>query len=195
MGIWGIAQRMSNRLGIDSSSTQSILCDEDYHAWNAGLGFYTYWFYMSKYYEFLDSAILIWKGRPVSLLQSYHHAGVVLCCYLLYIARVIPAILMVGFNSWVHTWMYAYYAVTALGYKPAGKHWLTKMQIGQFIFGMASAISTGFGCGLWRGWEGFTIAFNVAYLLPLTSLFMDFSKKTYGKTSVVKTTPMVNKME
>lgn len=30
---------------------------------------------MSKFYEVLDTVIILLKGRPSSLLQSYHHAG------------------------------------------------------------------------------------------------------------------------
>ena len=45
--------------------------------WNKGLGRLGYLFYLSKYYEFVDTMILVVKQKKVSVLQSYHHAGAV----------------------------------------------------------------------------------------------------------------------
>jgi len=184
IGAVNVVRDMATR-SASGLSNDTVLCDRDLHAWVQGrLGYFTYWFYLSKYYEFLDSVILILKGRRVSLLQSYHHAGVVVCLYLLYLTRMIPAIGMVGLNSWVHAWMYTYYAVTALGYRVPGKRWLTRMQITQFCVGISLALWFGIGCGWTSGWRGTAVWFNVGYLVPLTSLFIDFSNKTYGTSQV-----------
>lgn len=48
------------------------------------LGKYAYIFYLSKYYEVLDSLILLLKGKKVSNLQSYHHAGAIICMWIAY---------------------------------------------------------------------------------------------------------------
>lgn len=36
---------------------------------------YCYIFYLSKFYEVLDTVILLGKGKKVGMLQSYHHTG------------------------------------------------------------------------------------------------------------------------
>ncbi len=48
------------------------------------LGKYAYIFYLSKYYEVFDSVILLLKGKKVSNLQSYHHAGAIICMWIAY---------------------------------------------------------------------------------------------------------------
>jgi GNS1/SUR4 family len=52
-------------------------CDQDGTFWNeGGLGAWATAFYISKYYEFVDTWILIFKGKDASFLQVYHHAGI-----------------------------------------------------------------------------------------------------------------------
>jgi GNS1/SUR4 family. len=41
-----------------------------------------YLFYASKYYEFFDTLFLVLKKKPLSFLHVYHHASVVLICWL-----------------------------------------------------------------------------------------------------------------
>jgi hypothetical protein len=40
-------------------------------------------FYISKYYEFLDTWVLVMKGKAPSFLQIYHHVGCIFCSRLL----------------------------------------------------------------------------------------------------------------
>jgi hypothetical protein len=46
--------------------------------WNEGLAFWGWFFYLSKFYEVLDTAIIIAKGKRSIFLQKYHHAGAML---------------------------------------------------------------------------------------------------------------------
>lgn len=46
--------------------------------WNEGLAFWGWWFYLSKFYEVLDTAIILAKGKRSTTLQKYHHAGAML---------------------------------------------------------------------------------------------------------------------
>ncbi|KAB8262083.1 GNS1/SUR4 family-domain-containing protein [Aspergillus pseudonomiae] len=43
--------------------------------WEKGMNYYTWLFYISKYYEVIDTVLLLVKGKRVSSLQMYHHAG------------------------------------------------------------------------------------------------------------------------
>lgn len=49
--------------------------------WEEGLAFYGWLFYLSKFYEVIDTAIIIAKGKKSSLLQTYHHAGAMICMW------------------------------------------------------------------------------------------------------------------
>ncbi|KAJ2851953.1 hypothetical protein IWW36_000726 [Coemansia brasiliensis] len=116
------------------------ICDLRFTMWNDKLFRLSYYFYLSKYYEFIDTLIILYKGRRASVLQMYHHAGAVITmwagCY--YIA--VPIAFFVITNSAIHTWMYTFYALTAAGIRPPGKQLLTSSQIFQFLFGISCCL-------------------------------------------------------
>ncbi|KAJ1558253.1 hypothetical protein HK405_014076, partial [Cladochytrium tenue] len=163
-------------------------CDRDDRAWDAGgLGAWSWLFYLSKYYEVIDTAIILIKGRPSSQLQSYHHAGAILTMYLCVASRSTATWIFVVFNSAIHTVMYLYYAATTLGLRPPGKKYLTSLQITQFLVGGSLAVSYVIipGClkrqpGL-ESLEILAYASTIGYLVPLTALFVDFAKRTYSQ--------------
>ncbi|BAE63891.1 unnamed protein product [Aspergillus oryzae RIB40] len=49
--------------------------------WERGMNYYTWMFYMSMYYEIMNTILLLVKGKKVSFLQTYHHAGVIICTW------------------------------------------------------------------------------------------------------------------
>jgi hypothetical protein len=49
--------------------------------WNEGLAFWGWFFYLSKFYEVLDTAIILAKGKRSTTLQTYHHAGAMMCMW------------------------------------------------------------------------------------------------------------------
>lgn len=73
--------------------------------WSEGLGYYGWIFYMSKFYEVLDTFIILAKGKPSSLLQTYHHAGAMLCMWAGIRYMSAPIWLFVQFNSFIHALM------------------------------------------------------------------------------------------
>ncbi|EST09787.1 GNS1/SUR4 membrane protein [Kalmanozyma brasiliensis GHG001] len=109
----------------------------------AGLGIYVWLFYISKYYEIIDSVILILKGKPVSNLQSYHHAGAILCMWAAYRYSAPAVFIFLLFNSLVHTLMYTYYSMTAMKLPFTGglKRSMTTIQITQLVVGCGLASS------------------------------------------------------
>lgn len=73
--------------------------------WNEGLGFYGWFFYLSKFYEIMDTMIILAKGKRSSFLQTYHHAGAMLCMWA-GIRYMSPPIWMFTFiNSGLHSLM------------------------------------------------------------------------------------------
>ncbi|KAI4145158.1 MAG: hypothetical protein LQ341_002457 [Variospora aurantia] len=111
--------------------------------WNEGLAFYGWLFYLSKFYEIVDTFIILAKGKNTAFFQTYHHAGAMFCVWsgIRYMSP--PIWIFVTVNSAIHTLMYAYYALSSLGIQvlPNLKALITTPQIVQIIFGATIAIA------------------------------------------------------
>ena len=67
---------------------------------------WVYLFYISKYYEFIDTWIVCLKGRKPLFLQLYHHIGAVIGMWLLYITHNPWVWVFLVFNSFINSIMY-----------------------------------------------------------------------------------------
>ncbi|KAI1457665.1 GNS1/SUR4 family-domain-containing protein [Annulohypoxylon moriforme] len=110
--------------------------------WNDGLAFYGWLFYISKFYEVIDTLIILAKGKLSSTLQTYHHAGAMMAMWAGMRYMSTPIWIFVCFNSAIHALMYTYYTVTAFNIRVPTlvKRSLTSLQISQFIIGASAAI-------------------------------------------------------
>ena len=59
---------------------------------------------MSKYYEVVDTMIILAKGKKCSTLQLYHHSGVILLGWVALFYQSLASMLG-GINAVVHTIM------------------------------------------------------------------------------------------
>ncbi|KAI9230548.1 MAG: fatty acid elongase [Piptocephalis tieghemiana] len=160
------------------------VCDPYGERWvDRGLFKYSYIFYLSKYYELIDTAIILAKGRRCSFLQAYHHAGVIPVMWINTLMGSSPVWIFVLFNSTVHTVMYFYYMFTALGIYIPGKQYLTRLQITQFLVGISLALSYIVFPKCLTPTQKTAVWGDVLYLLPLIYLFVDFARRTYGARS------------
>jgi hypothetical protein len=73
--------------------------------WNEGLAFYGWLFYISKFYEVLDTLIILAKGKFSSTLQTYHHAGAMMAMWAGMRYMSAPIWIFVFFNSAIHSLM------------------------------------------------------------------------------------------
>jgi len=73
--------------------------------WNEGLAFYGWIFYLSKFYEVLDTFIILAKGKLSSTLQTYHHAGAMMCMWAGMRYMSAPIWMFVFVNSGIHAMM------------------------------------------------------------------------------------------
>lgn len=178
---------MVDHLRVHQNRFKDAYCDSDKYLWTNSLGFLGYLFYLSKYYEIIDTIIILLKGRRSSFLQTYHHAGAMITMWIGMREHATPIWIFVLFNSFIHSVMYAYYAATSIGFTPPGKKYLTSLQITQFFIGTTLAASYLFvpNCMKTPG-QMVAIWVNVLYLLPLTYLFLDFARKMYGKRKASK---------
>ena len=145
----------------------------DYH-------YITYLFYISKYYQFVDTWILYLKNKKPSFLQIYHHIGVVINMKNIYVQTLEAGWIFVTFNSFVHTIMYIYYALSTLKFYLPIKRVITTIQILQFVVGLGlSSLYLQYNNTSKQNYN-LQMFVNV-YLCGLLILFLDFANKTYRK--------------
>ncbi|KAI1464681.1 GNS1/SUR4 family-domain-containing protein [Daldinia caldariorum] len=130
---------------LSTGSSATVLSpspDDRGRIWNEGLAFYGWIFYISKFYEVLDTFIILAKGKFSSTLQTYHHAGAMMAMWAGMRYMSTPIWIFVFFNSAIHAIMYTYFTVTAFNIRVPQviKRTLTSLQISQFIIGGSVAI-------------------------------------------------------
>jgi len=146
-------------------------------------GDWSYLFYLSKYYEIVDTYIVMAKGRRPINLQIYHHIGAMIGCAWFHHDRAVGSFIFIVPNSFIHSIMYLYYAVSTLKIRVPFKFVITYMQMVQFLFGHTcivyvlymlypSCISVS---------ERACLMYHFVYITWLFWMFARFFKKTYTK--------------
>eukprot|EP01088_Endostelium_zonatum_P016108 TRINITY_DN4220_c0_g1_i1.p1 TRINITY_DN4220_c0_g1~~TRINITY_DN4220_c0_g1_i1.p1 ORF type:complete len:308 (+),score=19.89 TRINITY_DN4220_c0_g1_i1:206-1129(+) len=122
----------------------------------AGLGIWmASLFGYSKIIEFGDTLFLILRGKEVNFLHWYHHSSVLLYAWFNIITLFPVANIFATVNCFVHTIMYGYFFLSALGSRPWWGRYVTRIQIIQMLIGLASVsiwsyyYLTGQNCNLW----------------------------------------------
>ncbi|KAI5166936.1 hypothetical protein NEIRO02_1541 [Nematocida sp. AWRm79] len=157
-------------------------------------------FYISKYYEVVDTLILFMSNKESSFLQMYHHAGAIVACWLVSLSESYSGWIWVVLNSFIHSTMYLYYAMTVVGIRAPFKRAITFMQIGQFFVGLffgsiyISRDTTFSSDPTLRFYQYSAIIFNIVYVIILIGLFINFERQTYRKISAKKA-PVTNQVE
>ena len=101
---WVITITHMARYGLTSA-----FCDVDpSDFWgDSGYGAWSTLFYLSKFYEFIDTFVLVLKGKKPGLLQKYHHVGVILIAWGAMVTQSGFMFMASCYNSTVHTLMYS----------------------------------------------------------------------------------------
>jgi hypothetical protein len=140
----------------------------------------TYLFYLSKYVEFLDTYFLVVAGKSVNWLQYYHHMGAVAVMWMLYHTQNEVVWIFVQFNSFIHTVMYFYFALTALSIPVPLKMVVTILQLLQLTIGNSITIPyTLRPCFGSSPMLMLTWAISFAYVAGLVVLFTNFFITSY----------------
>ena len=162
----------------------TTLCDQSGSLWSKGLGGWATIFYISKYYEFLDTYVLIIKRKKPSFLQVYHHSGIVITMWGSIVSQASWILLVVLLNSGIHTLMYTYFFLKTI--KPdlqiKQAKYLTTAQIAQFFTGIICSFPIhiiGNDCD--SPASRLTSAALMSYGVGLILLFTAFAKKKYKK--------------
>jgi len=146
-----------------------------------------WWFYISKFVDFLDTFFIIIrkKDRQLSFLHVFHHTTTPMLAWVLVQWTPTGHATLIGLiNSFIHTLMYSYYFLCSLGPKVQPYLWwkkyLTSMQIAQFIIVIIhESILVGdlVTCDHPKGTPAFVL---VMIVLNLT-LFLNFYTQNYVK--------------
>jgi hypothetical protein len=181
-------------------------CDMSSNPVSGRLYWWIYMAYLWKYYDFVDTALLILKKKQLIFLHVFHHATVPLCAWMAFEGRLLlPLWMGMGINSAVHGLMYYYYYLRESGQKVWWRRHVTQIQTSQFILGAFMTIYGAFhffkfpkiassdtglpyfsytkGCEA-ESWAIFTCGlFNLAFLF----LFMHWYITTYKAASTRQT--------
>lgn len=134
-------------LGISYFVVQDIFRNGFYHSIcsaevhdNPYLHLFYYINYLLKFYEFLDTYIIILKKKPVIFLHWYHHAITALLTYIQQNDYTPVQWVPIVMNLVVHVVMYSYYLLSSFHFKVWWKRYLTLFQIAQFVVDLAVCV-------------------------------------------------------
>jgi hypothetical protein len=153
-----------------------VIAKQQYYFQMQGVDSLLFWFYLSKYYEFIDTFILYAKMRNPIFLQKFHHMGATFIWHLGYVYKLDAIYFASLLNSGVHSIMYLYYFTSMypiiIDKIRKYKIYITSIQIAQLAYG-AFAIP-------WYYYDienninkGIIIIFDV-YIAVLLVLFFEF---------------------
>jgi hypothetical protein len=201
VGAW---ERFSGRIAGQPAASGAaglygaLFCDSEQRPMRGVLAYWMTHYYLSKYYEYGDTLLMVLRRKPLTVLHVWHHASIGPLCLSWVLGDWTLAWFGAWLNTFIHVAMYWYYfSSSAFGNNPWWKKYITMMQIGQFFTVFATIVAFTFAyvrapvlapLGTWPPLS-FTPAcagkpevvivsqlVNVSYL----ALFINFARKTYG---------------
>jgi hypothetical protein len=112
---------------------------------NGAVGFWVCLFILSKIPELMDTVFLVVQKKDVIFLHWFHHVTVMLYCWHAYTVKISSGLWFATMNYCVHSIMYFYYFLMAIGARGLVKPiapLITSLQILQMIVGMAVTLAT-----------------------------------------------------
>ncbi|XP_028412916.1 elongation of very long chain fatty acids protein 4-like [Dendronephthya gigantea] len=146
-----------------------------------------WWFYVSKYYEMLDTVFFILRKKPnqITFLHVYHHTTILGLWWIG--IKWVPggsSFFSSMVNSFVHVVMYTYYGLSVfptLRRYLWWKRYLTQLQLIQFVSNFLQAIlGLREDCGFPR-WMAYGM---LSYMISMFMLFGNFYYRTYTNKTV-----------
>jgi len=166
-----------------------LICDPN-NRYNRGPIYFWIWiFHLSKFYELLDTVFIILRNGPIIFLHVYHHVMTLFITWFGLYTGITFQWFGLLLNTFVHIFMYYYYAKKSLGLDSWWKVYLTRAQILQFIVNLSMVIFWGswentYDCsGNWLG-IGITAFANLTFLLLFFSFHFFISFLSFVRYSL-----------
>eukprot|EP00053_Salpingoeca_punica_P015610 m.144232 g.144232 ORF g.144232 m.144232 type:complete len:297 (-) comp16762_c0_seq3:605-1495(-) len=153
---------------------------------NGAPGFWMTAFIFSKIPELIDTLFLVLQKKEVAFIHWFHHITVMLYCWHAFHTMSAPGIWFGSMNYAVHSIMYFYYFLTAIGLNNIARpmaQTITSAQILQMFMGTFITILAGYwteqgACHVDPANYKLGLAMYVSYLILFISLFLKkYSKK------------------
>jgi len=111
---------------------RDFICAADYCYTFGDCAVWVFLFNMSKMLEFVDSIFIVLRKRELHFLHYYHH--IITYSFCLYAGQYMHYYNCGGYffcimNYFVHSIMYTYYALRAMGYRPTFDIGITVLQV------------------------------------------------------------------
>mmetsp|Transcript_2085 Transcript_2085/g.2382 ORF Transcript_2085/g.2382 Transcript_2085/m.2382 type:complete len:428 (-) Transcript_2085:1371-2654(-) len=159
-----------------SKGFQYLVCADTRYDWvvNHPAGLWTYFFIISKVPELIDTLFIVLRKKKLITLHWYHHVTVLCYCWHSWTTSCSNGIVYSSMNLTVHAFMYIFYALAALGYRPTVyAQYITIIQILQMLVGTVVTFYANFH--LWvlapdKDYKLWSLEWNVARdVMPDTS--------------------------
>jgi len=118
------------------TSFDNVWCDADGIGFRGKIAFWMYIYYLSKYYELLDTILIVLRRAPLRFIHTYHHSVTMLVAFAGSYFCGSGVWYPVALNCFVHVIMYYYYILVSFGKTPWWKIYVTDIQNIQFYFDM-----------------------------------------------------------
>ncbi|XP_044751766.1 elongation of very long chain fatty acids protein 6-like [Coccinella septempunctata] len=146
-------------------------------------GFWAFMFVLSKLPELGDTIFIVLRKQPLIFLHWYHHITVLLYSWFSYTEYTSSARWFIVMNYCVHSIMYSYYALRAMGYKPPRQiaMVITTLQLLQMVIGCAiniwahQLLQSGAACNI----TPLNLKLSITMYLSYFVLFARFFYKAY----------------
>jgi hypothetical protein len=178
---------------MKEGSVDWLFCEHSTTKATGALFFYSYIYYMSKYYELFDTFLQLFAGNtpPNYFLHVYHHSLVIFMSWIW--LEQVSSLQFIGllFNVAVHVVMYYYFFLKSLGVNPWWKKAVTTFQIIQFMTSLVAV-----GVTMYYAWsrhndasedvqqcKGFAVVIGQV-VFNITLLYGFFGVLSKGKKSI-----------
>lgn len=185
---YGVAQTLY--LNGWAKGVEYLFCDSRREYINKGpLFFWMYIFYLSKFYELIDTVLIVLRKSKLLFLHVYHHWVTMLLCIVCLNSANPYQWTATGLNALVHIPMYYYYMCAILKIDLWWKKYMTQFQIVQFCLDISACLVSAYmnsnlqatTCSSWeKMWpNAVALAIVMSYLL----LFIQFYFQTYRRAA------------
>jgi len=183
------------------SSFNELICDGENSLFSGFNDWILFFFLISKMWEFIDTVFLVFGKHRLRFLHVYHHVITLPLSYILYVDHSANGTICAWTNMFVHTPMYYYYTISALGGTVWWKKYITQIQITQFVFCMAVMVydyvllrpANSIYCLVHKPYKYYSIEVSAVIYLSFLALFIKLYIDTYKSRGKGKTTPAPEK--